>query len=56
MISPLQISTAVDFAYYVVHPKAKGRLPQVKAFLAWLTAEAQAHETTLRNLDNGAGI
>ena len=28
--------TAVDFAYYVVHPKAKGRLPQVKAFISWL--------------------
>ena len=56
LISPLQIATAVDFAYYAVHPKAKGRLPQVKAFLAWLTAEAEAHEEALRVLDNGAGI
>lgn len=56
LISPLQISTAVDFAYYVVHPKAKGRLPQVKAFLNWITAEAAAHEAALAALDNGAGI
>ena len=56
LISPLQISTAVDFAYYLVHPKAKGRLPQVKAFIAWITAEATAHEEALRAIDNGAGI
>jgi LysR family glycine cleavage system transcriptional activator len=56
LVAPFQIATAVDFAYYAVHPKAKGRLPQVKAFVAWLTAEAQAHEAALRTIDNGAGI
>lgn len=56
LIAPLQIATAVDFAYYLVHPKAKGRLPQVKAFLTWITAEAEAHEAALRAIDNGAGI
>ena len=56
LIAPLQIATAVDFAYFVVHPKAKGRLPQVKAFVNWLTAQASAHEEVLRSIDNGAGI
>ena len=56
LVAPFQIATAVDFAYYVVHPKAKGRLPQVKAFVAWLLKEAEAHEAALRTLDNGAGI
>jgi LysR family glycine cleavage system transcriptional activator len=56
LVAPLQIATAVDFAYYLVHPKAKGRLPQVKAFIAWIEAEAQAHEDALRAIDNGAGI
>jgi LysR family glycine cleavage system transcriptional activator len=56
LIAPLQIATAVDFAYYLVHPKAKGRLPQVKAFLNWISAEAEAHEAALRAIDNGAGI
>ncbi|MFM8376476.1 MAG: LysR substrate-binding domain-containing protein, partial [Phenylobacterium sp.] len=56
LVAPLQIATAVDFAYYLVHPKAKGRLPQVKAFINWITAEADAHEAALRSLDNGAGI
>jgi LysR family glycine cleavage system transcriptional activator len=56
LIAPLQIATAVDFAYYLVHPKAKGRLPQVKAFLTWIAAEAEAHEAALRAIDNGAGI
>ena len=56
LVSPFQITTAVDFAYYLVHPKPKGRLPQVKAFMTWLTAEAEAHEAMLRTMDNGAGI
>jgi LysR family glycine cleavage system transcriptional activator len=56
LVAPLQIATAVDFAYYLVHPKAKGRLPQVKAFISWIEAEAQAHEAALAAIDNGAGI
>jgi LysR family glycine cleavage system transcriptional activator len=56
LVAPFQIATAVDFAYYLVHPKAKGRLPQVKAFVNWVTAEAAAHEAMLLTMDNGAGI
>jgi LysR family glycine cleavage system transcriptional activator len=52
----LDIATEVDFAYYVVHPKARGRLPQVRAFVGWLKQEAEAHEAALRTLDLGAGI
>jgi LysR family glycine cleavage system transcriptional activator len=46
----------VDFAYYVVHPKAKGRLSQVRAFTQWLIAQADAHQAALSTIDNGAGI
>jgi LysR family glycine cleavage system transcriptional activator len=56
LVAPLQIATAVDFAYYLVHPKAKGRLPQVKAFISWIEAEAATHEAALLAIDNGAGI
>ena len=56
LVAPFHIATAVDFAYYLVFPKAKGRLPQVKAFTSWITAEAEAHEAALRTIDNGAGI
>ena len=56
LVAPFQIATAVDFAYYLVHPKTKGRLPQVKAFVAWISAEATAHEAALAAMDNGAGI
>ncbi len=56
LVTALDIATVVDFAYYVVHPKAKGRLPQVKAFVGWLKEEARAHEAALRTLDLGAGI
>lgn len=56
LVSPFDISTQVDFAYYVVHPKAKGRLPQVRAFAQWLKAEAELHQAQLRTIDNGAGI
>jgi LysR family glycine cleavage system transcriptional activator len=56
LVAPLQIATAVDFAYFVVHPKAKGRLSQVKAFVKWLAEEAARHEAELLTMDNGAGI
>jgi LysR family glycine cleavage system transcriptional activator len=56
LVAPIQDATAVDFAYFVVHPKAKGRLPQVKAFVSWITAQAAAHEELLRTMDAGAGI
>jgi LysR family glycine cleavage system transcriptional activator len=56
LVAPLQITTAVDFAYYLVHPKAKGRLPQVKAFIGWIEAEAQAHEQALAAINHGSGI
>jgi LysR family glycine cleavage system transcriptional activator len=56
LVAPLQIATAVDFAYYLVHPKAKGRLPLVMAFVAWIRAAASAHEAALAAMDNGAGI
>jgi LysR family glycine cleavage system transcriptional activator len=56
LVAPLQIATAVDFAYYLVHSRAKARLPQVKAFIGWIEAEAAAHEAALAAIDNGAGI
>ncbi len=56
LVMPMETGAPVDFAYYVVHPKAKGRLSQVKAFVSWITAEAAAHESALRVIDNGAGI
>jgi len=56
LVAPFQIATAVDFAYYLVHPKTKGRLPQVKAFITWIEAQAAAHLAALATIDNGAGI
>ena len=56
LVAPMADSTSVDFAYYVVHPKAKARLPQVKAFVAWILAEGAAHEAAMASLNNGAWI
>ena len=56
LVLPMPIATTVDFSYFVVYPKAKGRLPQVKAFVAWLASEAASHEVAMATLDNGAGI
>lgn len=56
LVAPMAITTNVGFAYYVVHPKAKARLPQVKAFVAWIQGEAAAHEAALASINNGAGI
>ena len=56
LVAPMAITTSVDFAYYVLHPKSKGRLPQVKAFVTWIMGEAAAHDAALATLNNGAGI
>ena len=57
LVAPLQASvTPLDYAYYLVFPKPKGRLKQVRAFAAWLAAEADAHEAALQTIDVGAGI
>jgi LysR family glycine cleavage system transcriptional activator len=56
LVQPFEDATAVDFAYFIVHPKAKARLGQVRAFTKWLAAEAEAHERALRTMDIGAGI
>jgi LysR family transcriptional regulator, glycine cleavage system transcriptional activator len=56
LVAPLDISTNVDFAYYLVYPKPKARMPQVKAFIAWITAEAAAHEAALASMHLGSGI
>jgi LysR family glycine cleavage system transcriptional activator len=56
LVAPMRDATVVDFSYSVVHPKAKGRLPQVKAFIGWLVAEAASHDAAMATMDNGAGI
>lgn len=56
LVAPLADATAVDFAYFAVYPKAKGRLKQVRAFVNWLSEEAANHEASLRTIDLGAGI
>ena len=56
LVAPMAITTSVDFAYYVLHPKSKGRLPQVKAFVTWIVGEAAAHDAALATMNNGAGI
>lgn len=56
LVTPLQDTTAVDFAYFAVYPKSKGRQKQVRAFVSWLTEEAAQHEAGLRTIDLGAGI
>ncbi len=57
LVAPLSSSTTtLDLAYHLVHPKAKARLKQVRAFTGWVKAEAEAHEAGLRTMDNGAGI
>jgi LysR family glycine cleavage system transcriptional activator len=56
LVAPMRDATVVDFAYSLVHPKAKARLPQVKAFIGWLVAEAASHDAAMATMDNGAGI
>lgn len=56
LVIPFQDATEVDFAYHLVYPKAKGRMPQVKSFVKWLTDQAEVHEKNVLTMDIGAGI
>jgi LysR family transcriptional regulator, glycine cleavage system transcriptional activator len=57
LVAPLQASTTtLDYAYFLVYPKTKGRLKQVRNFASWVTAEANAHQAGVQTMDNGAGI
>ncbi len=40
LVIPFDFTTSTDFAYYIVHPKAKAALPQVQSFIDWIMKEA----------------
>lgn len=40
LVIPFDRETPTDFAYYVVYPEAKAALPDVMAFIDWVTTEA----------------
>lgn len=42
LVKPFEVSAPVDFAYYIVCPKAKLNLPKVARFRDWLRVEASA--------------
>jgi len=47
LVQPLSSAQAVDFAYYVVAPRAKLNLPKVSHFIKWLRAQASLHDLHL---------
>ncbi len=42
VVKPFELSFPVGFAYYLVCPETKARLPKVELFRAWLKREAEA--------------
>ncbi|MEM9988657.1 MAG: transcriptional regulator GcvA [Pseudomonadota bacterium] len=44
LVIPFDLTTPTDFAYWLVHPKAKAALPEVKAFKKWVIEEAAKEE------------
>lgn len=42
LVQPFASSMAVEFAYYIVAPRAKLNLPKVSHFVAWLGKQAQS--------------
>lgn len=42
LVIPFDMTTPSDFAYYIVHPQARGNSSAVKAFKTWLHEEATA--------------
>ena len=47
LVQPFSSAVKVDFAYYVVAPRAKLNLPKVSYFIDWLRAEAGKEEQQL---------
>jgi LysR family glycine cleavage system transcriptional activator len=47
LVQPFSSAVKVDFAYYVVAPRAKLNLPKVSYFIDWLRAEAGKEEQHL---------
>ena len=47
LVQPLSSAMKVDFAYYVVAPRAKLNLPKVSYFIDWLRTEAGKEEQQL---------
>jgi LysR family glycine cleavage system transcriptional activator len=41
LVRPFALALAVPYAYWIVCPRPKAKTPKVKAFIAWLLAEAQ---------------
>ena len=41
LVIPFGHETPTDFAYWLVYPEAKAALPDVKAFIDWMTSEAR---------------
>jgi LysR family glycine cleavage system transcriptional activator len=42
LVQPFEVSLTHDLAYYLVSPEATAEQPRIKAFRAWLLAEAEA--------------
>lgn len=42
LVIPFDLKTPTDFAYFIVHPPSKSSSASVRAFVAWLKAEAAA--------------
>lgn len=56
LVRPFSLGIPVEFAYYLVMPSYKVRLPKVAAFREWILAEAKAYrETELASLPAPAG-
>lgn len=47
LVQPFSSSVKVDFAYYIVAPRAKLNLPKVSYFIDWLRSEASEEEQQL---------
>ncbi len=42
LVQPFEVTMPHDLAYYLVSPEATGEQPRIRAFRAWLLAEAEA--------------
>lgn len=48
LVAPFQVTTPIEFAYYIVHPPGRARSRAARRFIEWALAQAELYEHAVR--------
>ncbi|MGE3142664.1 MAG: transcriptional regulator GcvA [Hyphomonadaceae bacterium] len=48
LVAPFTVRTPIEFAYYIVYPPGRTRSRPARAFLTWLTAQAERYDLAVK--------